>query len=55
MIDLTANHIGFVLASYGIVALVLVGLVAAVLKRSGDLKRQLSEMNLPEPGARGRP
>jgi heme exporter protein CcmD len=52
MIDFSADHIGFVLASYGIVALVLIGLVVAVLNRSRDLKRQLAELNLPEPGAR---
>jgi heme exporter protein CcmD len=52
MIDLNADHIGFVLASYGVVAVVLTALVVTVLWRSRMLKRQLRHMNLPEPGAR---
>jgi heme exporter protein CcmD len=55
MIDLAAEHIGFVIASYAIVAVVLIALVVNVLWHSGKLKQELRAQNLPEPGARPEP
>jgi heme exporter protein CcmD len=50
MIDLNADHIGFVLTAYGIVAAVLLGLLAFTLAQAAKLKRTLSQMKLPDPG-----
>jgi heme exporter protein CcmD len=55
MIDFAAEHIGFVIASYAIVATVLLALVTHVLWRSGKLKQELRAQNLAEPGARPEP
>jgi heme exporter protein CcmD len=52
MIDMAAEHIGFVVACYAIVGVVLMGLVVHVVWRANRLKRQLAAQNLAEPGAR---
>ena len=50
MIDFNADHISYVLAAYGITALVLLTLVAMNLRQANSLKRQLKAMKLSDPG-----
>ncbi len=52
MIDFTADHLGFVAASYGIVAVVLVAVVVRAVMKARQLKRELSSQGLSDPGQR---
>jgi heme exporter protein CcmD len=47
-----ADHVGFVLLSYGIAALVLGGVVVATLLRARSLRRELAAMKLSDPGTK---
>ena len=42
--DFAAKHIGFVLASYAVAAVLLLGLVAALLLRMRNVRRRLAEL-----------
>lgn len=50
MIDLAAEHVGFVAASYGVVAAVLVALVLRSVVTARRLKRALAAQGLADPG-----
>jgi heme exporter protein CcmD len=50
--DWNANHAGFVLAAYAIVAFVLAAVVLRTLWRAKMLKAALREMKLPDTGQR---
>jgi heme exporter protein CcmD len=50
MIDFAAEHVGFVVVSYGIVTLVLAGLVLRAVLRARTLKNALSAQGLSDPG-----
>jgi ABC-type thiamin/hydroxymethylpyrimidine transport system permease subunit len=50
MIDWTADHVGFVLVAYAIVAALLAAIVVATLRRAGTLKKSLAAMKLSDPG-----
>ena len=43
--DVTANHIGFVIASYGLSFVVLAGLVLATLRRDRQLRAELERLD----------
>ena len=55
MIDLNADYLGFVLAAYGIAAVVLLAVVATTLMRARALKRTLAAMKLSDPGQKEKP
>ena len=42
--DLAAKHVGFVLASYGVAALLIGGLILAILIRARGVRRRLAEL-----------
>jgi heme exporter protein CcmD len=48
--DWTADHVGYVVAAYAIVALVLAGVLVRTLMKAKSLKAALREMNLPDTG-----
>jgi heme exporter protein CcmD len=50
MIDLAADHLGFVVASYVIAALVFGGLLVRELMTARQLKRDLAARGLADPG-----
>jgi heme exporter protein CcmD len=50
MMDQTSAHAGYVYVSYGLSALVLIGLLVWVLLRSKRLTQQLAARNLSDPG-----
>jgi heme exporter protein CcmD len=50
MINLAADHLGFVAASYAIAALVFGGLLVRELLAARRLKRDLAERGLSDPG-----
>lgn len=52
--DLTTPYLGFVMAAYAIFAIVLLGLLAAIVLRGHSLKRNLQELGLSDPGARSK-
>jgi heme exporter protein CcmD len=52
MIDLAADHIGFVVAAYGVVVAVLGVLVFAAVLKARRLKRALVTKGLADPGER---
>ncbi len=53
--DFSAPHLGFVYASYGLSAIVLVGLLLWVLARSKKLAGELAAKNLTDPGRDAKP
>jgi phosphatidylglycerophosphatase A len=50
MMDWTADHVGFVVAAYLVVALLLLGVLLRGLWRARILKRTLASMKLADPG-----
>jgi heme exporter protein CcmD len=48
--DWAANHVDFVLAAYGITALVLAAVVLRTVWKAQALKARLKDMNLPDAG-----
>lgn len=50
MIDLAADHLGYVAASYGIVAAVMFALVLRSVLKARRLKRELTARGLSDPG-----
>jgi heme exporter protein CcmD len=48
--DWTADHVGYVVAAYAIVVLVLAGVLVRTLLKAKSLKAALREMNLPDTG-----
>jgi heme exporter protein CcmD len=48
--DWHADHAGYVVAAYAIVAVVLVGVLGRTLLKAKSLKAALREMNLPDAG-----
>jgi heme exporter protein CcmD len=48
--DWNADHVGYVVAAYAIVALVLAGVLVRTLMKAKSLKAALREMNLPDTG-----
>jgi heme exporter protein CcmD len=50
MIDWNADHIGFVIAAYAIVAVVLLVVVATTLRGASRLKKTLAAMKLSDSG-----
>jgi heme exporter protein CcmD len=51
MIDWTAAHIGFVVAAYAIVVIILTAVVGTTLWRAAALKKTLADMKLADAGA----
>jgi heme exporter protein CcmD len=52
MIDLSADHLGFVAMSYGIAAIIFAGLVGKAVLSARRLKRELDARGLSDPGER---
>jgi heme exporter protein CcmD len=50
MLDLAADHVGYVLGAYGLVALVLVVVVGYTVLQAQTLKRRLQALNMSDPG-----
>jgi heme exporter protein CcmD len=55
MLDLAADHVSFVMLSYGLVVVTLGAVVATTLRRAARLKRELASLNLSDPGSREKP
>ncbi len=53
--DWTADHAGFVIAAYAIVAVVLAGVVLRALLRARELKRALLDLKLSDVGVLEKP
>jgi heme exporter protein CcmD len=52
MIDWSASHISFVITAYAIVIVVLAAVVGSTLRHASILKKTLSDMQLPDSGAK---
>ncbi len=52
--DFAAKHIGFVLASYGVATVLLLGLIVALLLRMRGVRRRLTELEAQGAGRRRR-
>lgn len=50
--DWSADHVGYVVAAYVFVAIVLVGIVLRTFMKAKSLKSALQDMNLPDTGQR---
>jgi heme exporter protein CcmD len=53
--DWNADHVGYVVAAYAVVAVVLAAVLVRTVMKAKSLKAALREMNLPDTGQRDQP